>query len=150
MANGIKTGGRAKGTPNRLTQVARDRIENNGDPIGFLLDIMNGKPIEASPVKDGAETVSIVPTLDQRQAAANTLARKLVADAKDRTIGIDIPKIETTEDTVSAVSAILTAVARGNITPSEGHTLSGIVENVRKAIETQDLERRLEALEARQ
>ncbi len=40
MPKTTKTGGRTKGTPNKVTQAARERIERDGDPIGFLLDIM--------------------------------------------------------------------------------------------------------------
>ena len=90
MAQGSKTGGRTAGTPNKLTLASRERILADGDPIGFLLSVMNGEEIQASLVKDGADPVKIVPTLDQRQSAATTLSRKLVPDAKDMAITIDI------------------------------------------------------------
>ena len=144
---GERRGGRAKGTPNRVTQAARERIDDYGDPIGFLLDIMNGNPIEASSTKDGAEAASIIPTLDQRQSAANTLARKLVPDAKDKAITVTMPKIKATEDIVRAIDTVLAAVASGQITPSEGQVLASIVENYRKAVETYELEQRITVLE---
>lgn len=147
-APGERRGGRTAGTPNKLTQAARERIEADGDPIGFLLDIMNGDPIKASPVKDGADPIKIVPTLDQRQAAANTLARKLVPDAKDARLTIDLPEINNAGDAVKAISAIAMAVASGDITPSEGQAVAGIVETYRRMLEMEDLERRIAALEA--
>lgn len=147
MAKGIKNGGRTKGTPNKMTATARERIEKEGDPLGFLLDVMNGKPIMASPFKDGEEAIEILPTLDQRMSAATTLARKTVPDAKDRPITFDIPKIETAEDAVKVVGVVLAAVAAGDITPSEGQTLANIVEGFRKAIETYELDKRIAELE---
>ena len=120
MPKAPKTGGRAKGTPNKLTQAARERIESDGDPIGFLMDIMNGKPVEAAATKDAAEATPIIPTIDQRQSAATTLARKIHPDAKDSPITFAMPKVETAEDAVKAIGAIIAAVAGGQIPPRLG------------------------------
>ena len=38
-----------KGIPNKVNAVIRERIEESGDPVGFLIKIMNG---EAPPVLD--------------------------------------------------------------------------------------------------
>ena len=148
MAKGTKNGGRTKGTPNRVTQASRERIEADGDPIGFLLDVMNGKPIEAALTKEpGAAIVELTPTLDQRQSAATTLARKMLPDAKDSPITFAMPKVETAVDATKSIGAVLAAVAEGQITPSEGQILANIVEGFRKAIETHEIEKRLTALE---
>ena len=148
MPKAPKTGGRTKGTPNKITQAARERIERDGDPIGFLLDIMNGTPIKAALTKEpDAAVVELIPTLDQRQSAATTLARKIHPDAKDSPIAFAMPKVETTEDAVKASGAVLAAVAEGQIMPTEGQILGTIVENFRKAIETHEIEKRIAALE---
>ena len=129
---GERRGGRQKGTPNKVTQAARERIESDGDPIGFLMDIMNGTPIKAALTKEpDAAVVELHPTLDQRQSAAMTLARKIHPDAKDSPIAFAMPSVETTEDAVKAIGAIMTAVAGGQITPSEGQILGTIIENFR-------------------
>jgi hypothetical protein len=44
-------------------------------------------------------------------------------------------------------NAILQAVAAGDLLPGEAATLAGIVEARRKAVETQELEQRITALE---
>ena len=147
MAIGSKTGGRHKGVPNKLNATTRERIENEADPIGLLCRIANGEEIAAALVKEAEEAQRIRPTLDQRMSAAQTLARKVQPDARDRTVQFDVPRIETTSDTVSALGAVLAAVAAGNITPGEGQQISSIVESYRRAIETVDLERRIKALE---
>ncbi len=147
MAKRTKTGGRATGTPNKTTAKTRDRIEAEGDPIGFLLGVMNGETMTVAVQKDGNAPVTVLPTLDQRLSAATTLARKTVPDAKDKAISIDMPEINTAEHAVQAVGSILVAVTGGEITPSEGQVLAGIVENFRKAIETHDLDKRVAALE---
>ena len=64
-----------------------------------------------------------------------------------KAISIDMPEINTAEHAVQAVASILAAVTGGEITPTEGQVLAGIVENFRKAIETHDLDKRVAALE---
>ncbi len=147
MAKRAKSGGRKKGTPNKTTAVARDRIEAEGDPIGFLLGVMNGETMIVADQKDGDAPVKVLPTLDQRLSAATTLARKTVPDAKDKAISVDMPEINTAEHAVQAVGSILAAVTSGEITPTEGQVLAGIVENFRKAIELHDLDKRVAVLE---
>lgn len=147
MTKRAKSGGRGKGTPNKHTAATRDRIREEGDPIGFLLSVMNGETMSVAVQKDGDDPVTVLPTLDQRLSAATTLARKTVPDAKDKAITIDMPEIETAEHAAQAVASILAAVTSGEITPSEGQVLAGIVENFRKAIETHDLDKRVAALE---
>ena len=135
------------GTPNRTSVATRERIEKDADPVGLLCRIANGEEIEASPTKDGTEAQPLRPTLDQRMSAAQTLARKVQPDAKDRTVQFDMPKIEKAEDTVLAVGAILGAVASGTLTPSEGQAIASIVEGFRRSIETVELERRIAEIE---
>jgi citrate lyase beta subunit len=63
---------------------------------------------------------------------------------------MDLPKLETPADLVKATAAIAQAVASGDVTPDEGQAVAAIVETHRRAIETEDLERRLSAIEASQ
>ncbi|WP_292024382.1 hypothetical protein [Maritimibacter sp. UBA3975] len=49
---------------------------------------------------------------------------------------------------MSAAKAVLRAVSIGEITPVEGATVMGLVESFRRALETNDLEQRITALEA--
>ena len=51
------------------------------------------------------------------------------------------------EDTIKAMAVISSGVADGELTPSEGQVLSGMIENYRKAIETTELEQRIGELE---
>ena len=147
MAEGQKTGGRKKGTPNKMNAAMRQRIEDGCDPIGVLIDVANGEEIEAAPTKDATEKELIRPTVDQRMAAAQSLARKLVPDAKDKPINIDLPEISGPREAADAMGAIVRAVAKGEITPSEGQAIASIIETYRKMFETAELEERIAALE---
>jgi len=60
-----------------------------------------------------------------------------------------MPDTSTAEGISAAQQTILQAAASGELLPGEAATLAGIVETRRKALETEELERRVAALEER-
>ena len=66
---------------------------------------------------------------------------------KDRPISLELPKVDTVSDIVTAIGATLEAVAAGEVTPSEGTSIAGLLETKRKAIETEEMEQRIKGLE---
>lgn len=85
----------------------------------------------------------------------NLMAARLVLDrlappARERAIEIDLPDTGTAAGIAEAQQSVLEAVGRGELTPSEGQVLAGILEARRKALETEELERRIAALEGKQ
>lgn len=58
-----------------------------------------------------------------------------------------LPKMETARDAARAAGAVLEAVAAGELTPTEGAHLMGLVEAYRRTLETTELEARVAALE---
>ena len=80
-------------------------------------------------------------------AAARFILDKLVPAAKEPPVSLELPNIDTASDAAGAQNVILQAVAKGELLPGEANVLSGIVESRRKAMETEDLERRIAALE---
>lgn len=86
--------------------------------------------------------------------AGNMQAAKIVLDRllpprKDRFIEIDLPKIENCSDVLMAVGRIADAVGTGQISPSEGEALARIVDIQTRALELNEHEQRLTALERR-
>lgn len=73
---------------------------------------------------------------------------RLIPARRDRHVAVDLLAIETLADAARGAGAITAMVAAGELTPSEGSTLAGIVEIQRRALEGEDLERRITALEA--
>jgi phage terminase small subunit len=65
----------------------------------------------------------------------------------EKPIRFTIPGITDLEGCIKTQEAIITAVAAGDILPSEGESLSRMVENKRRSIETSELETRIAALE---
>jgi hypothetical protein len=82
-------------------------------------------------------------------AAARLVIDRLAPPMRERPVSLVLPDTATAEGVSKAQQAILQAVAGGDLTPSEGHTLSGIVEAHRRALETEELAARIEALEER-
>ena len=142
MALGNKTGGRKAGVPNKANAAARERIEHEADPIGFLTSIQLGEEIQTGDARER-------PTLDQRISASMFLARKLLPDAKDRPVSFPLAATSNPQEVLTTSHAVLAAVAGGSLTPSEGQSIAGLLEVHRKLIETVDLDRRLTAMEGR-
>ncbi len=86
--------------------------------------------------------------VDTRKWAAGKLSPKRY-DAKDQPIKFDLPDIESSDDLVKAMAAVLVAVSVGKITVADGQALGGLIDVHRRTIETADIERRVKMLEDR-
>ncbi len=103
-------------------------------------------------MESGAQEIAQT-VIDQAKAGDLTAARlvldRLAPPAKERPVFLDLPDTGTAQGVSHAQQAILQAVAAGELLPGEGATLAGIIEGRRKALETQELEARISALEAK-
>lgn len=84
--------------------------------------------------------------------AGDTVALRLCLDRiapprKGRPVSIDLPPVETAAGCAAAVTAVVAAVSEGSLTPEEGQAVAGLLEARRRALETEDLERRIAVLE---
>ncbi|GJE59098.1 DUF5681 domain-containing protein [Methylobacterium trifolii] len=73
---------------------------------------------------------------------------RLCPPRKDRHVAFALPPVETAADAVKASSALVAAVAAGELTPSEAAELGKLVETVIRGIELVDVQDRLTKLEA--
>lgn len=80
--------------------------------------------------------------------AARMILDRLAPPVRERPVSLDLPDTATAEGINAAQQAILQAVAAGDLLPGEAAALTGIVEARRRAMETQELEQRITALEA--
>jgi hypothetical protein len=80
--------------------------------------------------------------------ACKIILDRLVPIRRGRPIEIKLPSAIDAKGVAEAAAAIIAAVANGELTPEEGRILAEILEARRKAIETGEHERRLEALES--
>jgi hypothetical protein len=84
--------------------------------------------------------------------AGDTVALRLCLDRispvrRDRPLSISLPEVTSGRGLVAALSEIVAAMSEGRITPDEAARISAVVEIQRRAVETFELESRLQALE---
>lgn len=79
--------------------------------------------------------------------AADLILARVWPVRKGRPVTLAIPPIANAADIVSALGAVATAMAAGDITPDEGAAVASVLEAKRRSIETVDLEARIDALE---
>jgi hypothetical protein len=72
---------------------------------------------------------------------------RIAPPRRDAPVQFELPRMETAQDAAKAAGAVLEAVATGDLTPSEGAHVMGLIEAYRRALETTELEARIRALE---
>ena len=118
--------GRPAGSRNKTTIAMQDLLDGEGEAITL-------KAIELA--KAGNET------------ALRLCLDRLIAPRRERPVRLSLPNITTAEGVSGAVAAVLDAVALGDVTIGEGVQLANLLEVRRKAMETQEFERRLTEVE---
>ncbi len=130
--NGFKPGqsgnvaGKPPGTRSKATQLLLALMEGDASAI-------------TKAVIDAAKAGDLM--------AAKIILDRLIPAAKERPISLDLPDTKTADGVSAAQSAILQAVASGDLLPGEASTLSAIVESKRRSIETEKLSDRITQLE---
>jgi hypothetical protein len=74
---------------------------------------------------------------------------RLAPPRKDAPVSFDLPPIKSAADTVAASSALLDAVAAGEVTPDEAGRVMALLTAHKSLVEAGDLEARISALEAK-
>ena len=120
--------GKPRGTRNKATEMVLQLMEGGAKEITMAV-------IEAARGGD--------------LAAARLVIDRLAPPMRERPVSLELPDTATADGVSKAQQAILQAVSGGDLTPGEGSTLSGIVEAHRRALETEELAVRIEALEVR-
>jgi hypothetical protein len=113
----------------------------SGNPKGRPKGALNKATLAAQHLLDG-EAEEITRKVIDLAKQGNPMALKcclerLLPRRKDRPISLNLPKVKTQADVPQALRAILAAVSRGDITPSEADILAGLVEATHKAISQQ-------------
>lgn len=79
--------------------------------------------------------------------AMKLLIERIIPPLRESPIDIQLPELSNAEACSSAQAKIVNALATGKLMCSEANAISGLVENRRKALETNELAERLAALE---
>lgn len=74
---------------------------------------------------------------------------RLVPPRREASVTFSLPEMRKPADAVAALGAVMSAVASGEITPSESLKIAGVVEAFRRALDLEEIDARISALEAR-
>ena len=123
----------------------------SGNPAGKPKGARNRATLLALAAMEGELDAIVRSVIDAAKRGDMTAARlvvdKLVPAAKDRPITIDLPQVVDIPTCLQAQATVVDAVASGDVLAGEGQMLSALIENQRRALETQHLEKRLMAIE---
>jgi len=126
----------------------------SGNPEGRPLGARNAATVIAEGLLDGEAAILTRTAIDLAKGGNVTALRlcldRLLPPRRDRPVNFKIPVLNSADDASKVMSAVTTAVASGELTPTEAGELSRVVEAYVKALEVTEIERRLKALEDRQ
>ena len=131
--------------------MSKFKTRQSGTPAAGPKGAMNRSTLATQALLDG-EAEALTRKAVELAKSGNPMAlrlclERLLPPRKDRHVNFTLPRIEGAHDLVKALGAILEAVARGEITPAEGQTLTTMLDGYRKGLETADHEARITALE---
>ncbi len=119
----------------------KGRIPGSRNQTTLWLDMLGHKTIEnvIRKVGDKAENG------DMR--AASLVLERAWPRRRGHPVEIDLPPVDTAAGVAEAQAVLVACLARGEVTPEEAAAISGLLENRRRAIESEELERRIGQLE---
>ena len=132
-------------------QGARFRKGQSGNPSGRPPGARNKTTLAVEALLDGEAEVhtrkAIERAKDGDSVALRLCLERILPPRKDRPVSFALPKIESAADAGKASTAILTAVATGDVTPLEAEAVLRLLEGHAKVLEVRDLEERITTLE---
>lgn len=141
---------------NDVPKPCKSRAGTRGKPFeagnpGRVRGSRNHATMAAAALLDG-EAEALTRTAINKALEGDTVAlrfclERLLPPRKDAPISIELPPVNSAEDTVAASSAVLAAVAAGECTPDEAGRMMALLTAHRSIIEVGDPERRISALE---
>ena len=143
MADADNTAGKQRGKPFR-----RGR---SGNPDGRPKGSRNVTTVALESLLDGQATVLTQKAIDLAltgdMAALRLCLDRILPPRKDRPLTFNFPAITNAAEAANTMSAILAAVASGEITPTEASEIGKLVDNYVRAVEATELAARIERLE---
>ena len=90
---------------------------------------------------------AVTMALDGDATALRLCLERIAPPRRDAPVTFALPPMQSARDAAQAAGAVLAAVAEGELTPTEGAHVMGLVETYRRTLETTELEARVAALE---
>lgn len=125
----------------------------SGNPAGRPRGARNRATMAAEALLDGeAERLTracITAALGGDITALRLCLERLIPARRDRPVPFALSPMSSAADACVAIGEIVEAVAAGDLTPSEATAMAGLVDVYVRALETRDLEVRVQTLEQR-
>ena len=119
--------GKPKGSRHRATQATQRLIDDQSEAI-------TQKAVEMA--------------LEGDTVALRLCLERIAPPRKDTPVSFDLPPMKSASDAAAAAQAVLRVVSDGEVTPLEGATVMGLIEQYRRTLETTEIDDRIAALEA--
>ncbi len=136
--------------PGNNAVATRGRPFQAGNP-GRPKGARNKASLAAEALLDGEAEALARKAIDMALAGDTTAMRlcleRIMPARRDRPVSFAMPQISSASEAAQAASAIVAAVALGELTPSEALDLSRILENFTRVLEASEFEERLQKLE---
>jgi hypothetical protein len=132
-------------------QAGRFAKGQSGNPAGKPRGSRNATTLALESLLDGQAQALTQKAIELALAGDLTALRicldRILPPRKDRPVTFNFPVITSISEAANTMSAVLTAVAAGEITPAEAAEISKLVDTYVKAVEATDLSERIEKLE---
>jgi hypothetical protein len=140
-------GNQAKGARGRF------RKGQSGNPRGKPPGARHATTIKAEQLMEG-EAEAVVRAVVAKAKRGDMHAARLVLDRiaplrRGRPVAIKLPEVRTAAEASPALGIVTKSMANGEITPEEASAVAAVIEANWRALGIEDLERRINALEAR-
>ncbi len=123
----------------------------SGNPGGRPRGARNATTLALEVLLDGQATALTQKAIDLAlggdMAALRLCLDRILPPRKDRPVTFTLPEIKRAQDAAVVVSAVLAAVASGELTPADAAEIGKLIDSYVKAFETAELAERLERLE---
>jgi hypothetical protein len=123
----------------------------SGNPAGKVKGTRNAATVAMEALLDGqAEALTqkaINMALEGDITALRLCLDRVLPARKDRPVTFALPAINTPQDAAATISAVLAAVAAGEITPSDASEISKLIEVYVETVKTAEFAERLNQLE---
>ena len=137
--NGIKSVGR--------DAASRFAAGNPGRPPGTRHKTTRAALALLEGEAEGLSHKAVEMALNGDTTALRLCLERIAPAKKDTPVQFDLPPMKSAADAARAAGAVLDAVALGDLTPTEGSHIMGLIEGFRRTLETTELEARVVALE---
>ena len=113
-------------------QDTRFKPGHSGNPNGRPKGSLNATTLAAQALLDGEAEILTRKAIELAKggdlAALRLCIDRLVPPRKDSPVSFDLPKIESARDAANAISAVLTAVSTGDLTPAEASDVTRLLD----------------------